>query len=368
MNTQIPDTQTIHFFRNGLYAWHAMNARKNMPWLKECDAYKIWLSEVILQQTTVQQGTPYYLKFVKAYPTVFDLANAPSDEVLKNWEGLGYYSRARNLIVAAKQIVEEFNGVFPNNFEDILKLKGVGNYTASAIAAYAFNLPHLAIDGNAYRVMARFFGVYAVLQSPEANKIFSELGQAILDVNNSAQFNQAMMDFGATQCTPSLPICIRCPLNLKCYAFNNGAVGLLPVKKSATAKTMRYFNYVVARIGDSVYVHQRTESDIWRDLYEFILIETDAPIEQTQETAFEIFETQLSKILNHNAYIIESRSENFIQQLTHRTVIATFWEIKLKKQIAIAPNFILVPETELQRYAFPKVILNYRAKIQKTLF
>ncbi len=362
------DSQIIHFFRTQLYAWHALNARKNMPWLKERDAYKIWLSEIILQQTTVQQGTPYYLKFVKAYPTVFDLANAPSDEVLKNWEGLGYYSRARNLLSAAKQIVEDFNGVFPNNFHDILRLKGVGNYTASAIAAYAFNLPHIAIDGNAYRVMARFFGIDAVLQSPEAHKKFSECGQAILDANNSAHFNQAMMDFGATQCVPSSPNCLRCPLNLNCYAFNNGVVGFLPVKKSAMAKTKRYFNYVIAHVGDSVYIHQRNESDIWRDLYEFILVETDAPIEQTQQIAFKYFETQLSNILNDATYIIESRSENFIQQLTHRTIIATFWEIKLVKRIARAPEFILVTETELQRFAFPKVISNYLAKNQKTLF
>jgi len=362
------DTEIIHFFRTQLYAWHALNARKNMPWLKERDAYKIWLSEIILQQTTVQQGTPYYLKFVKAYPTVFDLANAPSDEVLKNWEGLGYYSRARNLIFAAKQIIADFNGVFPNNFDDILKLKGIGNYTASAIGAYAFNLPHLAIDGNAYRVMARFFGIDAVLQSPEANKIFSKVGNQILDANNSAAFNQAMMDFGATQCTPSSPNCSRCLLNLNCYAFNNGAVGFLPQKKSAAAKTKRYFNYVVARVGNSVYIHQRTESDIWRDLYQFILIETEAPIEQTQEMTFQYFDTKLSEILNGAAYAIESRSENFVQQLTHRTVIATFWEIKLEKQIASAPDFILVSETELQLYAFPKVISNYLTKNQKTLF
>ncbi len=358
-----------------LFDWHATNARTNMPWLKERDAYKIWLSEIILQQTTVQQGTPYYLKFIKAYPGVFHLANAPSNEVLKNWEGLGYYSRARNLIYAAQQIVNEFSGIFPNTFEDILKLKGVGNYTASAIAAYAFNLPHLAIDGNAYRVMSRFFGIDAVLQSPEANKIFGEVGQAILDKENSAKFNQAMMDFGATQCTPSSPNCMKCPMNVHCYAFNNKAVALLPVKKSALIKKKRYFNYIVAHFGESVYIQQRTESDIWRDLYEFILIESDAPIEQTIGRSGNFksspnvikFKNDLTHILSDTHYKIISRSENFVQQLTHRTVYATFWEVELNAAL-INPNFILVTETELQRYAFPKVVANYLVNSQQTLF
>ena len=350
-----------------LYDWHATNARTNMPWLKERDAYKIWLSEIILQQTTVQQGSPYYLKFIKAYPSVFHLANAPSDEVLKNWEGLGYYSRARNLMHAAQQIVNEFNGIFPNTFEDILKLKGVGNYTASAIAAYAFNLPHLAIDGNAYRVMSRFFGIDAVLQSPEANKIFGEVGQAIIDKENSAQFNQAMMDFGATQCTPSSPNCMQCPMNVHCYAFNNKAVALLPVKKTAVVKKKRYFNYIVARISTSVYIQQRRESDIWRDLYEFILIETDAPIEQTDTIIYNQFKNDLTHILSDSPYKIISRSENFVQQLTHRTVFATFWEVKLNEPLK-SSNFILATEPELQRYAFPKVISNYLANTQPTLF
>ncbi len=357
-----PDSNIISFFRTQLRAWHTTHARTDLPWLKESDAYRVWLSEIILQQTTVQQGTPYYLKFVKAYPIVFDLANAPSDEVLKNWEGLGYYSRARNLMHAAQQIVTEFNGEFPNTFDDILKLKGVGNYTASAIAAYAFNLPYLAIDGNAYRVMSRFFGIDAVLQSPEAHKIFSEVGAAILDKDNSAQFNQSMMDFGATQCVPSSPNCLSCPMNTKCYAFNNKAVAQLPVKKSAIVKKKRYFNYIVARFDDKVYIQQRTEKDIWLDLFEFILVETDVPIGYAND-----IENQLSDLFSEARYEIISRSENFVQQLTHRTVFATFWEIALNAPLK-NPHLILVTEYALQRYAFPKVITNYLNHRQPTLF
>ena len=220
---------TKHFFTKNLMAWFATNHRP-MPWKGEKNPYLIWLSEIILQQTRVEQGLPYFLKFKENYPTVTDLANAPEDEVMRMWQGLGYYSRARNLHFTAKHIAYDLNGVFPKTYVEILKLKGVGTYTAAAIASFAYDLPNAVVDGNVYRVLARYFGIETPIDSTIGKKEFTKLAYELLDNKRPADYNQAIMDFGATQCKPKKPNCINCPLNQKCIGFNTQKIDTLPIK------------------------------------------------------------------------------------------------------------------------------------------
>ena len=303
------------FFQEKLLKWFATNHRP-MPWKGERDPYLIWLSEIILQQTTVAQGTAYFEKFRERYPSVSDLAEAPSDDVMKMWEGLGYYSRARNLHATAKHIAEQLNGSFPITYEDLLKLKGVGSYTAAAIASFAYDLPYAVLDGNVFRVLSRFFGIETPIDSSEAKSIFSELANAVLDPKRPADFNQAMMDFGATHCTPAKPKCLQCPLSTECSALKDNIVDILPIKSKKMVRKTRYFNYLVINNNDFVYILKRTEKDIWQDLYEFPLIET----------------TDLVETLDLPAHLSNLRfvkkSKPYQQLLTHQKVIGTFWEFK----------------------------------------
>ncbi len=313
-----------HFFRKHLLEWFARNHRP-LPWKGERDPYRIWLSEVILQQTRVEQGLPYYQKFVERYPTVRLLADAPEDEVLKLWEGLGYYSRARNLHAAAKSIAQA--GVFPDTYAGIRALKGVGDYTAAAIASFAFNLPHAVLDGNVYRVLARYFGIATPTDTPAAKKQFAALAQELLDPARPGDFNQAIMDFGATCCTPQQPGCAGCPLRSHCLAFQTGKVAGLPVKSKAPDKKKRFFIYLVARFQGDTFVRKRAEKDIWQDLYEFPLLEVPE---------FPADGGQLMQLIGHKmsgnaeawkAGRITAVSPPYRQLLTHRVVTATFCEI-----------------------------------------
>ncbi|MCR9286527.1 MAG: A/G-specific adenine glycosylase [Bacteroidetes bacterium] len=224
------------FFTKKLMEWFSQNHRP-LPWKGEKNPYYVWLSEIILQQTRVEQGLPYFEKFKSTYPTVAGLANAPEDEVMKLWEGLGYYSRARNLHFTAKYISKELGGVFPSDFEGILKLKGVGPYTAAAIASFAFDLPHAVVDGNVYRVLSRFFGIEKAIDSTEGKKEFSKLAQTLIDTKQPANYNQAIMDFGATHCKPSSPNCGKCLMSLNCFAFKNSKIESLPFKSKKKKKT-----------------------------------------------------------------------------------------------------------------------------------
>lgn len=267
------------FFTRSLLAWNRRTNTRQMPWKNETDPYRIWLSEIMLQQTRVDQGWPYYLRFIERFPNIQQLAAAPDDEVFKLWEGLGYYSRCRNLLHTARHITASLDGRFPETYPGLLALKGVGSYTAAAIASFAFQLPHAVVDGNVVRLLARYFGLYENPQTSGGKKAFEQLAQALLPVKSPAQFNQAIMDFGATVCMPRLPLCKQCPLNSRCVAYNDNKVMELPVKKTALSKRPRYFRYAVVQCNNHLLVRQRVEKDIWQSLYEFMLTELHSDLE-----------------------------------------------------------------------------------------
>src|ERR1043165_6651460 len=256
-------------FSGKIMTWYEQNKR-DLPWRNTRDPYLIWLSEVILQQTRVDQGMAYYHKFAEAFPTVKDLAKADSDKVMKLWQGLGYYSRARNLHAAAKMVAGKYKGVFPASYEGIKELKGVGDYTAAAIASFAFKLPHAVVDGNVYRVLSRVFGIETPIDSTQGKKEFNKLANELLDISNPADHNQAVMEFGSQFCKPVNPDCKSCFFNTKCFAFKHSKVPELPVKSKKTKVRSRYLNYfIIVDKNGSIFVHKRQKKDIWEGLYEF---------------------------------------------------------------------------------------------------
>ncbi len=346
---------TKHFFTTNLMRWFASHHRP-MPWKGEKNPYLIWLSEIILQQTRVEQGLPYFLKFKEKYPTVTDLANAPEDEVMKMWEGLGYYSRARNLHFTAKYIAKELKDKFPKTHTEILKLKGVGAYTAAAIASFAYDLPHAVVDGNVYRVLARYFGIDTPIDSTIGKKEFAKLAHELLDKKNPADYNQAIMDFGATQCTPKNPNCKNCPLSKNCVGFNMQKSDILPVKIKKIKKKERFFHYLLINSNNSVYLQKRVEKDIWQNLYQFPMLETDKMMDfiELQKTGF--WKSRVGNLATSPAII----SKTYKQILTHQKIWATFYEIdimsELEDDLVKNENYILVPKTDLNKFGFPKII------------
>ncbi len=350
--------QNKKYFTKKLLEWYNPNSRP-LPWKKEKNPYFIWLSEIILQQTRVEQGLKYYLKFKKNYPTVSHLAQAPEDEIMKNWEGLGYYSRARNLHSAAKYISSELDNQFPQTYSEILKLKGVGEYTAAAISSFAFNLPHAVVDGNVYRVLTRFFGIELAIDTTIGKKEIQQLAQELLYLKNPGLYNQAIMDFGATICKPKGAFCEKCLLQKKCKAFQNNMVAILPIKSKKIKKETRYFNYLIIHQNHQVYIRKRKEKDIWQNLYEFPLIETKKEISKAsllkQKNFFEIFFDQFYGIL--------SFSDSYVQKLTHRTIIARFYEIEVNNSFkANKSDWVCVNKKDLRNFAFPKIIDLYIKK------
>ena len=314
-------------FSQTILAWYAENGR-DLPWRRTRDPYAVWLSEIILQQTRIAQGTAYWERFMHRFPTVQDLADATEDEVLRLWEGLGYYSRARNLHAAAKQIVEM--GAFPNTLKGIRSLKGVGDYTAAAIGSICFDLPAAVVDGNVYRVLARHFGIATPVGTTEAKKEFTALAQRLLPEDQAGAFNQGMMDFGALQCTPQNPACLTCPLQPTCNAFRTGRVELLPVKKPATAVQERHFNYIYVRFQGQTAIRRRGAGDIWQGLYEPLVM--PEPIGQ----------------------LIKSGVRH---QLTHRLLIADFYLWEPKERPELPEGYFWVKETELDNYAKPRLFV-----------
>jgi A/G-specific adenine glycosylase len=310
-------------FANQLINWYEHNKR-DLPWRNTTDPYKIWLSEIILQQTRVAQGLPYYKAFITQYPTVFDLASASETEVLRLWQGLGYYSRARNLHVCAKTVVKDYQGEFPDNFDELLKLKGIGRYTAAAIASFAFGQPNAVVDGNVYRVLSRIFGMENDISSSKGPKVFELKANELLDRKQPGSFNQAIMEFGAIQCSPKSPACGLCPYSSTCFAFNNNCIDLLPVKTKKVKVTKRYFTYVVFRIEDQYYLKERGKKDVWQGLFDFHLLETDA---------LQSFDNVLSLLseMDLQASEIGESSKIYEHVLTHQRIFANFVEVKLQK-------------------------------------
>lgn len=328
-----------------------------MPWKGEKDPYKIWLSEIILQQTRVEQGLKYFEKFILNFPTVNELAAAPENGVFKLWEGLGYYSRCRNLIATAKMIVKDRKGNFPSTFEDILKLKGIGPYTAAAIASFAFNLPHAVIDGNVFRMLARVFGIEMPIDNTEGKKYFTQLANELLDKKNAGKYNQAIMDFGATICKPLAPLCGTCIFKEDCVAFNTNAVSALPVKEKKMAQKTRYFYFFLIEYKNKLAVRERTGKDIWRHLHEFPLIETI----QSENVDFAI-RTATQNGWLQNPTEIKGISEAFTQKLTHQTIKSVFILLKALRKPVLNKSFAWVEKDELEKLAFPKIVNEFLGK------
>ncbi len=314
-------TNGIMNFANKLVYWYLENKR-NLPWRKNKNPYSIWLSEIILQQTKIEQGLPYFIAFLEEYPTIFDLAKAPEHDILKLWQGLGYYSRARNLHHTAKYIVEHLNGKFPANYEGLLQLKGIGDYTASAIASICYEQPQAVVDGNVYRVLSRVFGIFTPINTSDGKKEFKALAMELLDKQNPGTYNQALMEFGALWCKPKNPLCTACVFQTDCHAFRNKEIDKLPVKSSKTKVRNRYFNYLVVNSSDEkTVIQQRTEPGIWKNLYEFPLIETEA-------TSF-LHEEQVKELINYTS--VESvtlyNEIPIIHKLSHQHLHIRFWII-----------------------------------------
>lgn len=326
-----------------------------MPWKGEKDPYKIWLSEVILQQTRVEQGLGYYQRFVEQYPTISHLAAAKDEEVYKLWEGLGYYTRCRNLLATARMIVNEMAGKFPATYEEILQLKGIGPYIASAVASFAYNLPYAVLDGNVFRVLSRIYGIETAIDSTEGKKQFARRAQENLDIKNSGEYNQAIMDFGATVCKPMVPNCSSCSMKKICIAFQNGLVNHLPVKEKVLQKKLRWFYYFLFEVEGKLLVHQRTGKDIWQNLYEFYPFESPEGITWDEAK----LKAWLKDQFGVKKYKLMHISEVMHQQLTHQTIKGQFFRIELKSIPKPLEHYRWVTKKEMQKFAFPKFINSF---------
>jgi len=326
-----------------------------MPWKGEADPYKIWLSEVILQQTRVAQGWQYYTRFIKKYPTISHLARAKDQEVFKLWEGLGYYNRCKNLLFTARQIVKEHKGVFPNQYEDILALKGVGPYTAAAIASFAYNLPYAVVDGNVFRVLSRFFGIREAIDSTKGKNLFSQLANKVLFKKEAGSYNQAIMDFGAVVCKPFSPICSSCPLQKHCVAFREGLVNQLPVKEKTLQRKHRWFYYFLFEHNHKLLVHKRTGKDIWQNLFEFYLLESEEAVVWDEKAV----KGWLKEQIDIQKAAVVSISPSSVQQLTHQQIKGQFIKVQLNTVPAFLAKYQWQPVDSLRKLPFPKFITQH---------
>lgn len=336
-------------FSNLLINWYLQNQR-DLPWRNSQDPYQIWLSEIILQQTRVAQGLPYFESFLQAFPTIFDLANASEQEVLKLWQGLGYYSRARNLHATAQKVVQDFGGVFPNTFEDLKKLKGVGDYTAAAIASFCFKVPVPVVDGNVYRVLSRYFGIDTDIASSKAFKEFFDLSKALIDKNQPDVYNQAIMEFGALHCVPQNPACELCVFETSCVANKESKVKTLPVKLKKVKVKQRFFHYIIYKDERSYFkLNQRVQKDIWQNLYEFDLLES------AKEESIDWIE---EKVNNESGYKIRDfyqiNSHTITHKLTHQNLYISFF---LAEIAGTKVDFL--PFKTMISYPFPIVLIDF---------
>lgn len=328
-------------FSLSIIQWYRLNKR-DLPWRKTNDPYKIWLSEVILQQTRVDQGIAYYNKFIKNYPTIDALSKAKEQDILNDWQGLGYYSRARNLHAAAKEITNNHNGVFPKTFDEIIQLKGVGQYTASAIASFAFGENKAVVDGNVYRVLSRVFDIETPIDSSAGKKEFQELANALIDQNNPGEHNQAIMEFGAIICTPK-PNCTTCILMDKCLSYANKTIALRPKKSKKTKIRDRYFHYLIYNFNHKTIIQKRSKKDIWQNMYEFPLVEQQNDLEWTTLRPIKI-SVETKHILSHQR--IHTKFYHFNQPPSK-----------------LAPNWEIIDQTEIQNYPLPRLIDKYLEEV-----
>ena len=336
-------------FSKNLRQWYRKNGRK-LPWRSTKEAYKIWLSEIILQQTRVNQGLPYYNKFLENFPSIKQLAAASEDQILRLWQGLGYYSRARNLHAAAKQVLRDFNGEFPADFEKLRSIKGIGDYTASAIASFAFDLPHPVVDGNVYRFLSRFFGMDIPIDSSQGKKAFNELALELMDAQHAAEHNQAMMEIGSLVCKPISPNCDECPFAMACHAYLYNKVSDYPVKGKKLHSKKRYFHYFLVTDGISTYIKRRNEKDIWQGLFELPLVEL-----------FELsdFPPALPEMAKIHQPIFSKQPIKRKHILSHQELHACFWKVNIVKCLPPKDGFLRVKLSDLSTFGFPQLIVNY---------
>jgi len=341
-------------FSSKITDWYKLNKR-DLPWRNNPEPYKIWLSEIILQQTRVAQGLPYYEKFFAAYPNVKSFANAQISDILLLWQGLGYYSRGRNMHFAANQVMTEFKGIFPNNFKDLKKLKGVGEYTAAAIASIACNESVAVVDGNVYRVLARYFNEAIPIDSTEGKKIFSELANELVPKINPGDHNQGMMELGALICTPKKPDCINCPINSSCQSAFSASVELLPVKSKKVKVKERKFNYFHLKFEDKIIIHKRHGKDIWEGLHQFPLVEGES-----QE-----IQNELKKLTGLNQEFGLTKGITLKHILTHQRIFADFFTVDLTTLKGLKSEFIVTTLEDMENFALPKLMVNYIESINK---
>ena len=344
----------MDIFNAYIHQWYS-HYKRNLPWRNTRDPYFIWLSEIILQQTRIDQGLAYYQKFTDVFPTIFDLANATEDQVLKLWQGLGYYSRARNLHFTAKFITEQCYGKFPDKYHKLLLLKGIGQYSAAAIASICFNEQIPTVDGNVFRVLSRYFGIQTPIDTPEGKKIFMELATELIKGTDPGMHNQAVMEFGALQCTPQKPNCIDCPLKVQCYAFLTNKVGELPVKSKKTKQKNRYFNYFVLQHDNFSWLRKRVGKDIWKNLFEFPLVETSEAT--TLEELFSM--PEVIELIRPDQAIVEKIEDWKIHLLTHQRINFRFIKVRLLQAPNLPDEFIRVNKKDIFNFAVPKLMETY---------
>ena len=341
-----------------LIDWYKVNGR-DLPWRQTRDPYRIWLSEIILQQTRIVQGMNYYLRFVERFPDVGALAAADEDEVLKLWQGLGYYSRARNLHTAARQVVAQYGGRFPLEYTDVRSLKGVGDYTAAAVCSIAFDAPYAVVDGNVYRVLSRLFDLDLAIDTSEGRNAFAALAGELLDRRQPARYNQAIMDFGALQCTPASPSCNDCPLRDNCLSLAAGTVAERPVKRGKTLVRPRYLNYLHLECDGRIALRRRPQGDIWQGLYDLPAIESDRPLDFTEVIATdafrEIFGTLPCRLLQTTPMPKH--------QLSHQTLHAIYHRLELRQWPSTAGQWRLTSREQLEEYAIPRLLDRYFERI-----
>lgn len=345
-------SRQMKFFTQALMDWHTEANDRSLPWKNEKDPYKIWLSEVILQQTRAQQGLPYYVAFTGKYPTVRDLASADEQEAFRLWQGLGYYNRCKNMLATAKLVTTQYGGHFPASYEQLLSLKGIGPYTAAAIASFAFGLPHAVVDGNVYRVLSRFLGIDTPVDTTEGKKQFATLAQNLLH-EDSSNYNQAIMDLGATVCTPKGAKCDICPLHKRCFALAHQLIDALPVKSKKVVVKQRFFNYLLLTHDDSTWISKRTANDIWQNLHEPYLIETTDIISEGSLTNLPQFK---NLDLRPKSIIYIAKSS---QRLTHQLINAHFFRIELSKKPRNLGEGTWLKNNQLKNIAFPKTVLSF---------
>lgn len=338
----------MSLFSTTLLDWYDKNKR-DLPWRQTTDPYKIWLSEIILQQTRVVQGSAYYERFLCRFPSLQSLAEASEDEVLKYWQGLGYYSRARNLLIAARSM----NGVFPTTYDQVRSLKGVGDYTAAAICSFAYRMPHAVVDGNVYRVLARYFDIEVPIDSTLGKRTFKAMAEEMLDTSRPDIYNQAIMDFGALQCVPQNPDCNNCPFRDNCMAHKKNTVSSLPFKQNKTKVRERFFNYFFISNNDYFYIHKRDDNDIWKGMYQLPLIETSLQLSTAALIEMPVYLQWKDKFEGSDLIVCQYGMKHI---LSHQILYINLYELSIKGEMPIFDNYIKIHKDEIDRYALPRPI------------